>query len=816
MKCTRCNWYKNSRKINCIKYFGNSNAEVVFLGEAFGKNEAIKKQPFVGDAGKKLNKLLKVAYLTREEIGIINSQRCYQEGNPTPTKADMNKCFFFTYMDIQKVKPKLVVAMGNSALYQSTGKEGIERYRGRLLWSDKLNCKVLPVFHPASVLYSPDRWDSLVKDFEYIPKAINEEPKEIKHFEFSLIKSVEDFKLIFPLLQSEKELYIDLESTGKDPYKDDITLLQIGSPLGIFVILGKILPKIKEELKELFSTKKWIGQDFAFDAKFLYTKLGIEIENWEHDTCLAEYTLTGFSGNDLTTLTWKYVPEMGGYDEEVEKAGGAHKIKDFEKLTQYAADDIGVLFKIKEEQIKRMKDNNMWFFFKKILMPCNKVLTYMSLRGVKYDLDKLKVADRRYEKKGFKLLTKAMNLEGVKACENHFKRNFNPKSYPMIRWLILEYYKLPVLSNTKKSAPSIGQDEMKVYAEIHNNPYAKIMSEYRSHETFRSNFLSGVVDKLQGNVAHTTYSLHATASSRPNSKRPNLLNLPSKEDSVKECIIARSGYVFLCADFSQIEIRVAACVYDEPVLIKACNSKGDFHSRVTANAFGYDYNYIYDGYVGGNKEITEIRRQGKTITFGILYGMSAEKLAYELRFFDKIKEENPELPDEVIKELATKKAQKFINDYFEGFPNLRRNIEKTKEFVIKHGYVDTYFNFRRRWKFHKEDDYKTQRDAVNHCIQGSAWQLEALALVKINKILKERNLDAHLVLQVYDNLVVETKFSIINEVCEIIHNTMCNINKNFEGLNRVQLKTDVEIGINLKDLQPFDSTKDYSYLNVTG
>uniref|UniRef100_A0A6M3K9X3 DNA-directed DNA polymerase n=1 Tax=viral metagenome TaxID=1070528 RepID=A0A6M3K9X3_9ZZZZ len=785
-KCTRCKWSQNSKGINCTGYFGLDDAEIVFVGEAFGATEAETGIAFSGDAGEKLDLLLELAGLKRSEIVIMNAMRCFQQGNPTPTERELDTCFPFVLKDLMVIKPKLIVALGRSAFYSLTGiKEGVTPYIGKLLKSDKIPFNVFVTFHPAATLYDSEKLPILEEHFKMIPFLINKEPEEIKHYEYIAIDTPEKFFEIQPQIERSEYLYLDTETTGLSPYVDDLRLIQIGlDDNTILVINSSILHPIKDTLKKYLESKKIVGAGYEFDHKFIKEKLDIDLENYSHDVILAEYLLTGMKDNDLTFLTGKYDKDRYGYDKEVIKAGGAHKIYNLEELKQYGANDVGVMYPIKKAQRKLLAQNNQLWLFENITMPSNKVLTKMSIRGVQYDLDQLWKVDKIYESRAKKLLFSIENESYIKETESYFKKKFNPRSYDMVKWLLLDYFKLPILKETKTNTPSIGKGEMKRYAEQFKNPYCLIMEKYRSLQNIRDNFLSGTLSKLHNGVAHTKYSLHSTATGRPNSIDPNLLNLPRAKE-IKECIIARPGYQFVCADEAQLEVRISSVVYDEPKLIEICNDfSKDIHCAITAQAFDRDYDEIYNGYKNGDWEITELRVQGKAIQFGVIYQEGPQKLAYELG-------------------IQTEEAAKFIQDYYKRFSNLRKNIDAVIQFVIEHGYVDTYFNFRRRWKFHSEEDHSTQREAVNHGVQSLAFSIIQLALIEIDKKLEEVGLVSRLVLQVYDSVIVETLEKEIPVVAEIVKNAMENVIKPFENINRVKLKSDIEVGPNLADLETF-------------
>jgi len=788
MLCTRCKFHKNNRHMNCMKFIGSEAPKLVVMKDYIAKAEEEEGEFFVGDIGFKFNQLLESAGFTRDDVLIGATMKCYQKQGVVPTKREINSCFIYTYNKLQEVNQDLIIAMGTSTLYALTGETSINNWRGKLVFSKQLNCNVYCTSSLQETLYNEEKWFELVKDFKNIPNIIGSKPREIKHTDYILVDTNKKFSNMFHSLYNNP-IAFDVETTGLNPKEELIGLFEQDVKIRT-IQLGKsqdeiyILPKFildgydnYEKFSELLYTSPLMGQTFDFDVRWIFTKYNIFPENWLHDTCLAEYLISGVDGNDLTSLTAKYNPSMLGYDSEVHKLGGAHNIRDPELLYQYGADDIATLFPIMRQQYKKLAKKDMLYLFNDIIMPCNKVLTRMSLRGVTYDIPKLLKVDTVYEEKSKGLLEQALLLPGIKETEDHFKQLFNPRSYNHVKYLLIDYYQLPVLKETNKGAPSIGEDEMKLYSgKNFKNPYCELMSEYRSIETLRSNFISGAVAKLVDNVAHTTYSLHATTTGRPNSRNPNLLNLP-QVDEIKRSIIPRDGHKFLYADLGQIEVRLAAVLYNDPNLLEVCNGGGDFHSMIASKIANMDYEVFYQGYLDEDPIITDIRTRAKSVTFGVLYQQAAPALAYALG-------------------ISVKAAQEFIDEYFQTYPDLERNIELHKKFVIENGYAKTYFNFFRRWEDHTEENHNMLRECVNMPIQGTAWNIMELILIEVDKRLLE-SFKARLMMQIYDSMIVETPDDEIQEVGKMLKDVVENINKPYEDLNKVKLITDIKVGNSL-------------------
>lgn len=767
-KCTRCKVHQEST-INCKLFYGNRNADYLFvLGKPYTTNSLDKDEKFLD--------LLSKVNLTIDDIAYTPSFKCNKYEKPT--KKELDTCFINLLQEINNIDPKYIIALGETALYQLTGKSGVNNYVGKVLYSDKVNSRVFILNSLSSIKE---------ENFLKIKNLDNINEFEVKHYKFKYINTKEKFYEILPEIKNATDVYLDIESTGLSPYKDELRTVQLGlDGKNIYIISADILPDIKYDLK-ILEPKNIIGQDVAFDIKWLAVKLGIYCEQLEHDTCLAEYIISGMKNNDLTYLTGKYVPESVGYDDAVYALGGAQNVKDITQLLQYGADDIGVMKPIRRAQYNKLVESGQYDFYKNILLPCNTVLTSMSLEGVKYDLDKLWELDKKYEEMSLDLLKRANRLKGVKFTEYHFKTKFNPNSSHHIKYLLLEYYKLPVLKKTKEQNPSISKTEMEIYAKSpYNNKYCQIMEQYRSYQTLRSSFLSGTVDKLINGVAHTTYSLHATTTGRPNSKEPNLLNLPSRVKEIKEIYTVKNkDNLLLYFDLSQAEVKVASVIYYDKNLIKFCNEKGkDFHCIITAKVFNMSYEEVYEKYKAEDAKICLLRDICKSITFGILYQMGAESLARDIG-------------------VTVPEAQKFIDDYFRGFPDLKRKIEERKQFVVDNGYVETYFGFRRYFKDHSWEDHETLRQAVNTPIQGTCWNLIELIMIQINNFLKKNNMVSKLILQIYDAVVLEANKKEIDILAPVIHNLIINVNKPYPILNEVNFTADIKIGKNLLDMETY-------------
>ncbi|HXD51509.1 MAG TPA: DNA polymerase, partial [Burkholderiales bacterium] len=249
---------------------------------------------------------------------------------------------------------------------------------------------------------------------------------------------------------------------------------------------------------------------------------------------------------------------------------------------------------------------------------------------------------------------------------------------------------------------------------------------------------------------HTSYALGYTATGRLSSNEPNLQNIPIRTEEgrrIRRAFIAPEGRCLVSADYSQIELRLLAHIADVPALRQAFADGLDIHAMTASEMFGVP--------VKGMP--AEIRRRAKAINFGIIYGISAFGLANQLG-------------------IPRGEADAYIKKYFERFPGIRDYMESTKAFVREHGYVETIFGRRIHIRDVKAASAAHrafgERQAINAPIQGSAADIIRRAMVRLPPALAENDLDAQLLLQVHDELVLEAADSHANGVCEVARAVM--------------------------------------------
>lgn len=407
-----------------------------------------------------------------------------------------------------------------------------------------------------------------------------------------------------------------------------------------------------------------------------------------------------------------------------------------------------------------LKKAGLTSVMEEIEMPLLPILYDMEVAGVKLDQGMLKTLSKHMHKELDSLTKKIYKTAG---------REFNVNSPSQLADILFVDLKLSTKNIKRtKTGFSTGIDELEKLEELH--PIVKLIMQYRELVKLVSTY----VDALPQLVAkdgrlHTTFNQTIAATGRLSSTNPNLQNIPVRTEAgreIRKAFVAEPGNVLLSADYSQIELRIAAVIAKDTSFIEAFKEGADIHTRTAAEVWG----------VKENEVTKEQRYAAKAINFGILYGMGARSLA---KFTN----------------LSQSEAREFLDKYFELHPAIQEYIDRTKQQVHKDGYVESLFG-RRRYlpEIHTGIQMlvaQAERMAVNMPMQGTQADIIKMAMIKI----AEANLDAQLLLQVHDELVFEVSEKHAEKTGEKIREIMSSVVK-----LPVPLVVDVAIGKNWGEL----------------
>ena len=388
---------------------------------------------------------------------------------------------------------------------------------------------------------------------------------------------------------------------------------------------------------------------------------------------------------------------------------------------------------------EKLKETDMWKVYQDIELPLVFTLHSMEQWGICVRGEELKTY-------GEKLSVRISELE--ESVYQQAGEKFNINSPKQLGVILFEKMKLPGGRKTK-TGYSTAADILEKLAPEH--PIVKDILEYRQLAKLKSTYADGLgaVIAEDGRI-HSTFNQTITATGRISSTEPNLQNIPVRMELgrlIRKVFVPEEGYVFLDADYSQIELRVLAHMSGDEMLIRAYREAQDIHRLTASQVFHVPFD-----------EVTDLqRRNAKAVNFGIVYGISSFGLSQDLS-------------------ITKKEAADYINKYFETYPKIKGFLDGQIEMAKEKGYVVTMFGRRRPVPELKSSNFMQrafgERVAMNSPIQGTAADIIKIAMNRVYKRLTEEGLKSRLVLQVHDELLIETKVEEIEEVSQILEEEM--------------------------------------------
>ncbi|WP_039915905.1 DNA polymerase I [Cellvibrio mixtus] len=501
--------------------------------------------------------------------------------------------------------------------------------------------------------------------------------------------------------------------------------------------LDWVLEQLKPILEDANKIK--IGQNLKYDRSVLLN-YGIELRGIAFDTMLESYVWNSIgSRHNMDDLAQNYLDYKTVTFEEL--AGKGVKQLSFNQLKiedagHYAAEDADITLRLHQffwpqlEQIPTLKA-----VFQTIEMPLLPVLSRIERNGALVDAKLLGQHSVELGERLTQLERKAYEIAG---------QEFNLSSPKQLGVILFEQQKLPIIKKTPTGTPSTAEEVLQELALDY--PLPKVLMEYRGLAKLKSTYTDKLpleINKRTGRI-HTSYHQAVAATGRLSSQDPNLQNIPIKTEEgrrIRQAFIAPAGYKLVAADYSQIELRIMAHLSDDAGLLSAFEKGLDVHRATAAEVFG----------VGLDAVSHEMRRSAKAINFGLIYGMSAFGLAKQLH-------------------VGRNEAQQYIDRYFERYPGVQRYMNNIRALAHEQGYVETIFG-RRLYlpdinAKNKNLQMGAERTAINAPMQGTAADIIKTAMIKVQAWLDESRLDAKIIMQVHDELVLEVAEAQVDKVRE--------------------------------------------------
>ncbi|MCT4611909.1 MAG: DNA polymerase I [Clostridia bacterium] len=514
-----------------------------------------------------------------------------------------------------------------------------------------------------------------------------------------------------------------------------------------------------DEFKSLFENDNIlkVGLDIKKDMHVL-DKYGIEIKGNYFDILIGSYVLMPTHNLDSYS---KIADEILGesYKSEEEIFGKGKSLKKYDELDNkefenYMANVVSVIKNSKDIIIKELETSEQEDLFYNIENPLVKVLYSMEKEGFKIDKDKLIEFGNDLSKDISKLEVSIYEIAGVE---------FNIASPKQLAEVLFEKLKLPVIKKTKTGYSTNADvlEKLKPYS-----PIIDFVLEYRTLSKLRSTYVDGFLGLIdeEGKI-HTTFRQALTTTGRISSTEPNLQNIPVRTEigrNLRKFFVPANDYL-VDADYSQVELRVLAHISEDETLVDAFKHDKDIHAITASGVFGIN-----------KEDVTSAqRREAKIVNFGIIYGMGAFSLSGDLN-------------------TTVKEAEKYIESYFERYPKVKEYMDTTVLKAKEDSYVKTIFGRIRRIPEINSSNFLrrsfSERVAMNTPIQGSAADIIKIAMIKVYERLEKEKLKSKLVLQVHDELIIDTVNDEVEKVEKIITEEMENATRLIVPLT-VDMKT---------------------------
>ena len=569
---------------------------------------------------------------------------------------------------------------------------------------------------------------------KYIEEVINK-IKESKKLIFSILtEKCEDEEKIIRKKITCISIYIEAENT-------------------VFSVSVNNEQQFVQVFKEIFESKdiQKYGHDLGENYVIL-KQLGITMNAICYDTKISAYDLNPTDSKyTIENLSIQYLNIY--LDEYLEKHGVSKQqnrqldlftgIEEENNYDRIKNDLYSYLIqKIAEVTYKKLEEENLLDLFNNIEMPLVKVLGEMQFNGMPIDKDELISFGNKLKEQ----------IETVKQdIYMSVGEEFNINSTQQLGKILFEKLKLPVYKKTK-TGYSTDSDILEKLLQEH--PVIEKILEYRSLVKLNSTYVEGLIPYINAKTQriHSYFHQTITATGRISSTEPNLQNIPTRVEQgkqIRKAFNTKKGRIFIDADYSQIELRVLAHISKDEHMIDAFKNNEDIHKQAASKVLGIPI----------EKVTKEQRSEAKAVNFGIVYGISDYGLAQQLG-------------------ISNKKAKEYIKQYLEKYSGVKAFMDNIVEKAKNDGYVETLFHRRRYIPELKSNNYMIRqfgsRAAMNTPIQGTAADIMKIAMINVFNKLQEEKLDAKLVLQIHDELIIECDEKIKEKVKEILQDCMEN------------------------------------------
>lgn len=572
---------------------------------------------------------------------------------------------------------------------------------------------------------------------------------------YTLVQAEADQEALVKELLQQTQICFDTEFTSLDPITGEL----VGLAFSFVEKTGYYVPcpanqdetrRIVERFRPVLEHGgiRKIGQNLKFDYQVMAV-YGVRLGGELWDTMLAHYLIDPDTRHNMDALSETYL----GYrpvsiTELIGKKGkdqGTMRDVDVQLASNYAAEDADITLQLKNRFAPLLEEAQLEKLFHEVEMPLVEVLSDMELEGVKIDTGVLAEFSKDLELQIRQKEAEIQELAGMK---------FNVGSPKQLGDVLFEVLKLdPKAKKTKTGQYKTDEEVLSALAP--KAPIAQAVLDYRQAQKLKSTYVDALptmINSKTGRV-HTSYNQAVAATGRLSSNNPNLQNIPIRTElgrEVRKAFIPRGPeYTLLSADYSQIELRIITAISGDAAMREAFVQGHDIHAATAAKVYNVPL-----------EEVTsDLRRNAKTVNFGIIYGISAFGLSQRLG-------------------IGRSEAAQLIEQYFATYPRIKAYMTEIVDSAREKGYVETLLGRRRYIRdIHSANATVrgfAERNAINAPIQGTAADMIKLAMIRIHAEMRQRKLKSRMILQVHDELVFDAHLDELEELKQLVEDGMKN------------------------------------------
>ena len=713
-RCTDCGLYRTAQSI-CLMGQGPMPNKVMIIGEAPGHREDDINKPFSGACGAELDELFVKFSYPRSQIYITNVVHCRPPRNRKPKPSEVKACMKWLKMEIEKVNPKFILLLGATAMkaFPEIEKNGsVTETRGR--WFEMDDRNIMVTFHPGAILRDDRKQPIFETDIQkFLTTAkMGKLPRE-KGLNFRIAKTKKDIsECLEDLENTSSYVSFDIETSGLSPFLDNPKIICIG--LGLkdrqWIIPfnheqsnfktydnQKIIAKL---IAEALDHKKVIGQNGKFDSLWMLATYQVEIKMAE-DTMMMGYLLDENRPNGLKPLAAKFfgAPE---YDISLNEKQGKSS---FESLAKYCALDVYYTRKLYFLFNKELeKDPNLHRFYKTVIMPVVNVYREIELNGIYINESKMKEAED--------FLTEQV-IEYKAKLDKFKKINWN-STQQVATYFFDDLGLAEIEDRSTKESVLKRLAGLKRFSNPEQN-VPQLILKYKEHNGLLSKFITSWKPKLVNHHLHPSFKLNGTVTGRPSCEEPNLQQVP-RDKRIRSLITAPDGWTLVEADFSQIELRVAAMLSGDKAMKLAFQTGQDIHSKTATMISGKDLTKL------PKDEVKALRKKAKPVNFGFVYGMGWEGFQeYARDKFDMI--------------FSDSECKQYRQVFFETYNGLPPWYERQYRIARLNGCIRSLSGrIRHLPNIYSQNNYdrsEAERQAINSPVQGLASDFTLMSVLEI-------------------------------------------------------------------------------------